>query len=402
VSYLEAVSWDLRVLHCNDPNCVGGDESVTTVDSGDDVGMHSSLVLDAAGNPVVAYLDLTNKDLKILHCNDPDCTGGDESITSPDTTGATGHSPELLLDNAGNPVVAYLNFAGLGLALLHCNDPNCAGGDESLEGLDVAVGTYGVSLRLDSAGYPVIAYQFVSTSDLRVIHCNDADCSGGDESITTPVTAGQVGYWASMALDSNGYPVVSYFDDDEADLQLLRCNDANCAGGDETVVKPDTQGYVGIGGVLQLDSNDNAVVAYSGYDENASILVVRCSTSSCATDLDNDGCSDAQENNTAPGSEEMGGRRSAKNPYDFYDVNGDGTVDLFIDIFSVAAAFGDDSDSDSGTGNPEPDGYDPALDRSPPLMGDFTWEMQGPDGLIDLFTDIFGVAMQFGHTCSAA
>jgi hypothetical protein len=28
------------------------------------------------------------------------------------------------------------------------------------------------------------------------------------------------------------------------------------------------------------------------------------------------------------------------------------------------------------------------------------WDMRAPDGTIDLFNDIFGVAMQFGHNCA--
>ena len=115
-------------------------------------------------------------------------------------------------------------------------------------------------------------------------------------------------------------------------------------------------------------------------------------------DNDNDGCTDAAEAQLAPGSEATGGRRNAKNPYDLYDTDGNKDIDLFIDIFAVAFAFGDDADSDPPG---EPDGYDANLDRSAPLAGDDPWDMQAPDGVIDLFTDVFGVAYQYGHSCAA-
>ncbi|MDP3766421.1 MAG: terpene cyclase/mutase family protein [Dehalococcoidia bacterium] len=115
-------------------------------------------------------------------------------------------------------------------------------------------------------------------------------------------------------------------------------------------------------------------------------------------DTDGDGCTDEQEN----GSNEMiGGRRDYLRPWDFYDVNGDRTVDLFNDVFGVAAAFG------QGPGEP---GYTPAKDRSPvappavepdPARRE-PWDVGPPDGVVDLFTDIFGVAAQFGHDCSEA
>jgi len=113
-------------------------------------------------------------------------------------------------------------------------------------------------------------------------------------------------------------------------------------------------------------------------------------------DTDADGCSDESE---AGASEATGGHRDYLSPWDFYDTNGDRAIDLFGDIFSVAYAFGLQS------GDP---GYDQSLDRTAPLSAaqepDPTkredWDLGPPDGSIDLFTDIFGVAYQFGHTCS--
>ncbi|MEX2159162.1 MAG: flexitail domain-containing putative surface protein [Dehalococcoidia bacterium] len=113
-------------------------------------------------------------------------------------------------------------------------------------------------------------------------------------------------------------------------------------------------------------------------------------------DTDLDGCTDEQE---AALDEEHGGRRDYLNKWDFYDTDGNKTIDLFVDIFSVANAFG------LQQGDP---GYDPALDRSPPVSAAVepdptkreAWDMGPPSGTIDLFTDIFGAALQFGHTCA--
>jgi len=113
-------------------------------------------------------------------------------------------------------------------------------------------------------------------------------------------------------------------------------------------------------------------------------------------DIDGDGCLNTAEQQTAIGSEETGGRRDYLNHWDFYDTNGDKLIDSFNDFFAVAFAFGDDADS---VGPDEPDGYDATLDRSEPPLGGDVWDMGPPDGLIDLFNDIFGVAFQFGHSC---
>ncbi|MDZ4278751.1 MAG: hypothetical protein U1B78_06400 [Dehalococcoidia bacterium] len=38
--------------------------------------------------------------------------------------------------------------------------------------------------------------------------------------------------------------------------------------------------------------------------------------------------------------------------------------------------------------------------RRGPCVNSSPRDMQAPDGLIDLFVDIFGVAAQFGHNCA--
>lgn len=127
---------------------------------------------------------------------------------------------------------------------------------------------------------------------------------------------------------------------------------------------------------------------YEGTGIGESLFVDCVPPQALPGDTDGDGCADLIEN----GADEMlGGRRDYLNPYDFYDIDGNKQIDLFIDIFGVAGAFGL---------TPSDGGYDPALDRSPPPPGAETWAMGPPDGLVDLFNDIFGVAFQFGHDCS--
>jgi hypothetical protein len=125
-------------------------------------------------------------------------------------------------------------------------------------------------------------------------------------------------------------------------------------------------------------------------------------------DSDGDGCSDAAEQQTAPGSESSGGRRNYLSFWDVYDTPDtygyrDDAIDLFNDIFGVAFRFG-------ATGSPSGDAfalpipaspaYHTGFDRSAPAPGGDAWDVGPPDGAIDLFTDIFGVAFQFGHACT--
>ena len=71
-------------------------------------------------------------------------------------------------------------------------------------------------------------------------------------------------------------------------------------------------------------------------------------------------------------------------PYDWYDVNQDGVIDLFTDILGVINHYSLD-------GSPP---YDVTYDRGP-SAGPNVWNMTAPDGVIDLFTDILGVIQQY-------
>ena len=283
VSYYDQTNDALKILHCNDPACVGGDESIVTPDSAGDVGRFPSIVLDSSGNPVISYLVWSDFDLRIMHCNDPNCTGGDESIETPDTVGDLGGYNSLALDASGNPVVSYYHWTDGDLKVLHCNDPNCAGGDESITVPDPdsptqVLGIFS-SLALDPSGNPVISYTQWLTQDLRVMHCNDPNCAGGGENVASPDTVGDVGSWTSLKLDGSGKPVVAYRDDTNRDLKLLRCGNVNCSSGN-VISSPDGSGNVGRAPALALDEDGLATVSYRD-DTAATVKLLHCGSTAC-------------------------------------------------------------------------------------------------------------------------
>jgi len=432
---------DLKVLHCNDPDCAGGDESVVAADTTGNVGSHTSLALDALGHPVVAYFDATNSDLKVLHCNDPDCAGGDESIIAPDTAGLVGMFTSLALDGSGDPVVSYYDQTNGDLKVLHCNDAACAGGDDSIATPDAAgdVG-YQTSLALDVSGNPVVSYfdnanGDLTTGNLKLLHCDDPDCAAGGESVTSPATASYWGLRTSLALDASGNPVVAYADM-EGNLTILRCDDPNCAAGGESITAPepggfdewlpslvvdasgspvvtytdsfinlkvlhcgapsclgansvvtaDAAGAVGEHSSLRLDSSGLAVVSYHDGWPNDDLKVLHCATPTCDPDFDGDGCPDVKEDQTSEGSETSGGRRNIKNPWDYFNPTGDGQ-NRVDDILAIVQKYFVDF------GNPN---YTTGTDRT--YEGPNPWNLGPPNGQIRV-DDILNNVKQYFHDC---
>ena len=282
ISYYDVTNGDLKLAHCNDPNCVDGGESIVAVDGNGNVGQYTSLALDAGGNPVISYYDVTNGDLKLAHCNDVNCVGGGESIVAVDGTGDRGQYSSLVLDAAGDPVISYFDASTTALRLVHCNDADCAGGGESFVTLDngAFVGVYG-SLELDAAGSPVISYNDASNADLKLAHCNDPNCVGGGESIVTLDGAiGDVGLFTSLELGAGGEPVISYFDTSNTALKVARCNNANCTGGGNSIVTVDNSGDVGRHSSLQLDAAGKPVVSYQA-SGSGDLKLVHCVDANC-------------------------------------------------------------------------------------------------------------------------
>jgi hypothetical protein len=339
VSYYDVTNHDLKVMHCNDVNCAGYDESITSPDTGNRVGAYTSLAL-LGSNPVVSYYDISNNDLKVMHCNDANCAGGDESITSPDTDGAVGAYTSLDLDHTGSPtvpVVSYYDIDHGNLKVLHCGNMDCTSGNTKRDvdtlgdvgqytsllvwqpvGDDAFVSYYDAtqkrlktlycseatcsspqytggpdlggddvgqydSLVLDSHSYPVVSYWDKINRDLKVLHCNDPQCDSavnGEESIASPDTTGDVGATSSLALDGSGNPVVSYYDVTNHDLKVLHCGNANCTAGN-SITSPDTTGDVGWSTSMALDSSGNPVVAYCD-STNVDLKVMHCNDANCA------------------------------------------------------------------------------------------------------------------------
>ena len=287
ISHHDNTSSDLRVVHCNDTHCLGGDESVTTPDPmGEvgEVGEDTSLVLDAAGNPVISHYDATNGDLRLVHCNDPNCAGDDESAVSVDTGGDVGRDSSLALDASGYPVISYYDAINGDLRVVHCNDPNCAqlvAATYSTPDPAGAAGDVGAmsSLVLDAAGNPVISHYDATNGSLRVVHCNDPYCLGA-ESVTTPDPATDAGLFPSLALDASGFPVISHRDLTNGDLRVVHCNDPDCAGGDESVTAPDTAGNSGWYSSLVLGAAGNPIISHFDI-ETLELRVAHCNDPNC-------------------------------------------------------------------------------------------------------------------------
>jgi hypothetical protein len=227
ISYYDVTNGDLKVAKCNDAACAGSDETITTVDSGgtNSVGLFSSITVGTDANPVISYFDETAADLKVAKCTDASCTAA-PTISAVDSVGNFGSYSSIVIGVDGNPTIAYKSVLGLGsgsLKVAKCNDPACTGGNESLSTVDVSgdAGTFS-SIIIGGDGNPTITSFDPTAGDLKLARCNDAACAGGNEANSTLDSAGIVGAYTSITLGADANPVISYYDVTNGDLKLIK------------------------------------------------------------------------------------------------------------------------------------------------------------------------------------
>lgn len=141
--------------------------------------------------------------------------------------GGFGYYSSLEIGRDGNPVISYWRGTLWGLGVARCNDPACAGGDETLSVVDPdpGVGRY-TSIAIGHGGNPVVCYQDSGNGDLKLARCNDPACAGQNEDLKVLDSVGSVGAFSSLAIGLDGVPVVSYADQTNRDVKLIRALDA--------------------------------------------------------------------------------------------------------------------------------------------------------------------------------
>jgi hypothetical protein len=288
---------DLKLVVCNDPTC--SSTTITTVDQGttyytDDVGRYNSMVLDSRGFPVIAYYDQGNG-VMLAHCADATCTS--KSIKQ--LTGTMRiNDISLALDHAGQPIIAYTAVGSNNssvLSLIRCTNDTCSTFKRPVM-IDAALE---VSLAINRNDEPVLSYYNATYGNLVVATC-DRDCS--TKRIQTVDSAGNVGGYNSLVLipfqDPRGQiterPFISYYDVTNGDLKTVYCGNVYCTGGNvfQTV---DSEGDVGQYTSLKLSSKGSPVMSY--YDAtNGDLKVAHCDPGQPFAKIPTTPCQEKQSN----------------------------------------------------------------------------------------------------------
>ncbi|MEZ5418235.1 MAG: hypothetical protein R2708_12930 [Vicinamibacterales bacterium] len=228
ISHRDGTAGALRVTHCGTIDCSAGVVSTTVDTPTDSVGWHSSLAIGLDGLPVISHGDLTTATVRVTHCGNAACTTGNvSSAVGADWDAFLGGSPTIAIGIDGGPVVAYSSSSDA-LRVAKCGNASCTTGNVvSTVDPSPQSGVF-PSIAVGADGLPVIAHQRLNISHraLAVTHCGNAACTSGNQTRNVDSPAVSVGYESSIAIGSDGLPVIGYRAFEA--LRVAKCGTPTC------------------------------------------------------------------------------------------------------------------------------------------------------------------------------
>ena len=379
ISYYRVDTGDLKYAWC-DVNCANtGNWGAEAVDSAGDVGEYTSLALDAGGNPRISYYAFATGSLKYAWCDSGCENPGNWTNLAVASSSNMDGDTSLVLDGSGNPRISSHDSVNNNLQYTWC-DTACdnPGNWNSIAAASAGdVGLY-TSLALDSSDNPRVSYYKYDTDDLNYAWC-DTGCDNplNWNSITVAGTD-NVGLYTSLALNSSNNPRISYQDGTSLDLYYTWC-DAGCNDpGNWDRVAVDSLGTVGAHTSLALNSSGNPRISYYGND---TLKYAWCDAGA--------GCNDPGNWNTETvdsTADTVGEYTSLK--LDSNDMPHISYYDLTNETLKYAYAADSDNDGISNTEDNCPEDYNPIQEDTSPPGGNGIGDACDCEGNFDCDVDV--------------
>ena len=282
---LPVISWydysrnELNVIHCEDAAC-STSVSHTLPDWDGVPGEYNSIAIGADGLPVISYYDSYFDELKVFHCGDAACSAGN-TFTTVDSD--SGEYTSIAIGTDGLPVISYMEGTNNDLNVVHCGDVTCSTNNtiNTLDSFPGIVGRYN-SIAIGTDGLPVISYYKWGIGNLKVAHCEDVTCSTHTLHAVESGAEIDVGKYTSITIGGDGLPVISYYDVTNHNLKVAHCGNAACSMDNTITTVDDSTGDVGKYTSINIGRDGLPIISY--YDQtNGDLKVAHCGDAACSS-----------------------------------------------------------------------------------------------------------------------
>ena len=196
------------------------------------------------------------------------------------------------------PVLPAACSVGQLLTLTSGGEIQCTGGPTAVVRVD-SIGSVGQVPRvaIGTDGFPVMSYYDRTNATIKLAKCGNASCNGPNSIVTLASTGSSLIFqvYSAIAVPADGRPVVTYHDTTNTALMFIRCADAACSGVN-TPVTIDNSGYSsGSTSAIAISSADGfPVISYNAQAVDAFspglLRVYKCNNADCTagvmTDVD--------------------------------------------------------------------------------------------------------------------
>ena len=209
-------------------SCTGQATITTVQDATNPVGQFTSIAIGSDGLPVISYRATNGQgqpQLGIAKCDNAACSGG-VTFSTIFTGGGNPEHSSIAIGSDGLPVISHRDF---GLIVTKCANVACTGQvtTTAVDRRGPDIGEY-TSIAIGTDGMPVISYYDRSAGALKVAKCNNAACTGVVTITTADDPSNNVGSFTSIAVGSDGLPVISYRDETAGALKVAKCGTRSC------------------------------------------------------------------------------------------------------------------------------------------------------------------------------
>jgi hypothetical protein len=275
--YSGFITKNLQILHCGNSICSSGN-TITTLDSAGAVGLYSSITIGSDGLPIISYTDASNIDLKVIHCGNLKCDGGNIRTTV-DSIAQVGAFTNIDIGSDNLPIISYYDISNSDLKVLHCGNNVCNSGNTITTVDSSAQVGLSNSIAIGNDNLAIISYYDAFNETLKVIHCGNVNCNSNNTITTVDNSSNDVGQSSSITIGSDNRPIITYFDDTNSNLKVLHCGNTNCSSGN-TINILDNEESVGLYSDIKIASDGLPIISYLDFT-NINMKILKCSDIKC-------------------------------------------------------------------------------------------------------------------------
>jgi len=150
----------------------------------------------------------------------------------------------------------------------------------SLTTPDPSIGDVGKhsSIAIGTDGLPLISYYDATNGNLMVAHCDDVNCTSA--TLSTLDSIGDVGLYTAIAIGGDGLGMIAYRDATNLDLKYAHCDNINCTTANLNIVS--STGDVGTWNSIVTGGDGYALISFYNVT-NSSLRVAHCINALCSS-----------------------------------------------------------------------------------------------------------------------